>query len=205
MSAFTVQILGYVCLLPAALDWYILMLNEKIFVEVANDNLTGCYMGIAVLKALKDNGVKLENTEVGVLLTGSEEAGLRGAKAFCDTHKNDYHDVETIIFSYDTIHDGKFLGVNVKDLNNTVSSDPHAIDLFYNAANEVDVPIAKIGVPLGATDSAAFNQGGFHCVGITAMNHVLEDYYHTRKDTYDNLDEEGLANCFAASVQAWRI
>lgn len=202
-DALTVQILGYVCLafLPLWIGIYF-MWNEKRIVDGANDNLTGCYMGIAVLKALKDNGVNLENTEVGVLLTGSEEAGLRGAKAFCEAHKKDYKDVETIIFSYDTIHDGKYLGVNVRDLNNTVPSDPHAVELFYNAANEVKVPISKIGVPLGATDSAAFNQGGFKCVGITAMNHVLEDYYHTRKDSYDNLDEEGLANCFAASVQA---
>lgn len=199
----TVRILGYVCLafVPLWIGVYF-MWNEKMIVDGANDNLTGCYMGIAVLKALKEHGVELENTEVGVLLTGSEEAGLRGAKAFCDAHKKDYKDAETIILAYDTIHDGRFLGVNVRDLNNIVPSDPHAISLFYNAAKTVDVPIAKIGVPLGATDSAAFNQGGFQCAGITAMNHVLEDYYHTRKDSYDNLSDEGLANCFAASVQA---
>ena len=33
------------------------------------------------------------------------------------------------------------------------------------------------------------------------MNHVLEDYYHTRKDTYTNLDAEGLADCYAISVR----
>lgn len=199
----TVQVLGYVCFafLPLWIGIYF-MWNEKMVVDGANDNLTGCYMGIAVMKALKESGIELENTEVGVLLTGSEEAGLRGAKAFCEAHPDDYKDVETIILAFDTIHDGKFLGVNVRDLNNTVPADPHAVELFYNAAKTVDVPIAKISVPLGATDSAAFNQAGYKCVGITAMNHVLEDYYHTRKDSYDNLDPEGLANCFAASVQA---
>ena len=58
------------------------MWNKNRIVDGANDNLSGCYMGIAILKALKDNGIELENTEVGVILTGSEEAGLRGAKAW---------------------------------------------------------------------------------------------------------------------------
>lgn len=56
-------------------------------------------------------------------------------------------------------------------------------------------------VPFGATDSAAFNQGGFRAVGITAMDHNLKNYYHTRYDSYDNLDKECLADCFAVSVQ----
>ena len=52
-----------------------------------------------------------------------------------------------------------------------------------------------------ATDSAAFNQGGFRATGITAMNHNLQNYYHTRYDSSDNLDLGALADCFAVSVQ----
>ena len=53
----------------------------------------------------------------------------------------------------------------------------------------------------GATDSAAFAQAGFRATGITGLNHKLEDYYHTRRDTYDNMNLEGLAGCFAVSVK----
>ena len=196
------NILGYVCLVfvPLWIGMYF-MWNEKIVSDGANDDLTGCFMSIALMKALKDNGVTLENTEIGVVLTGSEEAGLRGSKAFCEAHKNDFKDVETLVFSIDTIHNADCLGVNVADLNNTVPSDPHAIDLFYNAALDVGVPIIKTSVPFGATDSAGFNQGGLKAVGITAMSHELEDYYHTRRDTADNLDRTGLENCFEAAVR----
>ena len=57
-------------------------------------------------------------------------------------------------------------------------------------------------VPLfgGSTDSAAFTQGGFRSVGVTGLNHKLEDYYHTRKDSWDNLNRAGLENCFRATV-----
>jgi hypothetical protein len=180
------------------------MVNENRIVDGANDNLSGCYMGIAVLKALKDEGIELENTELGVVLTGSEEAGLRGSKAWCEAHQGEFQDVPTFIFSYDTIHDPKFLMVNYRDLNGTVKVDKDVSDLFLEAAQTIDVPIKKGWVPPlgGATDSAAFAQAGFRATGVTGLNHKLEDYYHTRRDTYDNMNEEGLANCFAASVKA---
>lgn len=74
------------------------MWNEDRIVDGANDNLSGCYMGIAVMKALQDAGITLENTEVGVILTGSEEAGLRGSKAWCEAHKGEFDDVPTFIY-----------------------------------------------------------------------------------------------------------
>ena len=180
------------------------MWNERRIVDGANDNLTGCYMGIAVLKALEDEGIELENTELAVVLTGSEEAGLRGSKAWSEAHKDDWHDVPTFFFSYDTIYDPKYLMVNYRDLNGTVKADKDVSDLFLEAAKAVDVPVTKGWVPPlgGATDNAAFTQAGFRSTGITGLNHKLEDYYHTRRDTYDNMNPEGLANCFAATVKA---
>ena len=180
------------------------MWNKNRIVDGANDNLSGCYMGIAILKALKDNGIELENTEVGVILTGSEEAGLRGAKAWCEAHKGEFDDVPTFIFSYDTIHDPKYLMTNYRDLNGTVKADKDVSDLFMEAAKELNIPCKKGWVPPlgGATDSAAFAQAGFRATGVTGLNHKLEDYYHTRRDTYDNMNAEGLAGCYAVSVKA---
>lgn len=180
------------------------MVNYRRVVDGANDNLSGCYMGIAILKALKDEGIELENTELGVVLTGSEEAGLRGSKAWCEQHAGEFQDVPTFILSYDTIHDPKYLMVNYRDLNGTVKVDKDVSDLFMEAAQAIDVPCKKGWVPPlgGATDSAAFAQAGFRATGVTGLNHKLEDYYHTRRDTYDNMDNEGLANCYAASVKA---
>ena len=51
-----------------------------------------------------DEGITLENTEVGVILSGSEEAGLRGSKAWCEAHKGEFDDVPTIILSYDIMY-----------------------------------------------------------------------------------------------------
>jgi len=179
------------------------MWNKNRIVDGANDNLSGCYMGIALLKALQDEGITFENTEIGVILTGSEEAGLRGAKAWCEAHKGEFDDVPTFIYSYDTIHDPKFLMTNYRDLNGTVKADKDVSDLFMEAAAELEIPCKKGWVPPlgGATDSAAFAQAGFRATGITGLNHKLEDYYHTRRDTYDNMNLDGLAGCFAVSAK----
>ena len=176
--------------------------NPMRVVDGANDNLSGCYIGMAILREMEERGIALEHTEVGVILTGSEEAGLRGAKAWAKAHKGEYRDVPTYIISYDTIHDPKHLAVNARDLNSTVKSDPELCEMFLAAAKNAGVPCRRDFVPLfgGSTDSAAFTQGGFRSIGITGLSHVLEDYYHTRRDSYDNLNEEGLENCMRATA-----
>ena len=179
------------------------MWNEKRVVDGANDNLSGCYMGIAILKALKDNNIEFENTEVGVIISGSEEAGLRGSSFWAEKHKEEFSDVPTFIYSYDTIFDPKFLMTNYRDLNGTVKVDKDVSDLFMECAEELNIHCLKGMVPPlgGATDSAAFAKAGMRATGITGLNHNLQNYYHTRRDTYDNMNLEGLADCFAVSVK----
>ena len=198
---FTAALCGLV-FVPFMFGMYFIW-NEKSVVDGANDNLSGCYMGIAILKALADERIELENTEVGVIISGSEEAGLRGSKAWCEKHKGEFDDVPTFIYSYDTIHDPNFLMVNYRDLNGTVKADKDVSDLFYESSEQLGIKCKKGWVPPlgGATDSAAFAQAGFRATGITGLNHKLEDYYHTRRDTYDNMNEKGLADCYAVSVK----
>ncbi len=198
--------LGTLAFVPFWFGLYFMWNRNKI-VDGANDNLTGCYMGMAILKALQDEGIEFENTEVGVIFSGSEEAGLRGAKAWCEAHKDEYSDVPTFIYSYDTIAQSEHLSVNYRDLNATVKVDKDVSDLFYEACQELDIPCGKGMVPPlgGATDSAAFAQAGMRATGITALNHALPDFYHTRLDTPDALNPKCLADCFAASVKVLEL
>lgn len=93
---------------------------------------------------------------------------------------------------------------NYRDLNGTVKADKDVSDLFMEAAAAIHVPCKKAGCPRWAAlpTPAAFAQAGFRATGVTGLNHKLEDYYHTRRDTYDNMNKEGLAGCFAVSVKA---
>ena len=177
--------------------------NPLRVVDGANDNLTGCLMGVTLLKDMEEQGIRLENTEIGVILTGSEEAGLRGAKAWCEAHRDDYRDVPTCVITYDSIYNPDWLMVNRRDLNNTVASDEDLCDWFLLAAEAADVPCRDGKVPLfgGATDSAAFTQGGFRSIGVTGLSHRLERFYHTRMDTPENLSPLALENCLHATAE----
>ena len=162
--------------------------NKKRPVMGANDNLTGCFISMAVVKYMQHHDIRFENTEVWVVLTGSEEAGLRGAKAFCKAHKDELGDVETVFVGLDTIRDYDFMAIYSRDLTGTVKNDESACALVKEAAKQNGLDMPYKSVFFGATDAAAVTQSGMKAVSIAAMDPAPARYYHTRLDTADNLD-----------------
>lgn len=162
--------------------------NKKRPVMGANDDLTGCFISMAVVKYMQQHDIRFENTEVWVVLTGSEEAGLRGAKAFCKAHKNELSDVETVFVGLDTIRDYDFAAVYSRDLTGTVKNDTGACALVKEAAKQTGLDLPYKSVFFGATDAAAVTQAGMKAVSVAAMDPAPAKYYHTRLDTADNLD-----------------
>ena len=162
--------------------------NKKRPVTGANDDLTGCFISMAVVKYMQQHDIRFENTEVWVVLTGSEEAGLRGAKAFCKAHKNELSDVETVFVGLDTIRDYDFAAVYSRDLTGTVKNDAGACALVKEATKQTGLDLPYKSVFFGATDAAAVTQAGMKAVSVAAMDPAPAKYYHTRLDTADNLD-----------------
>lgn len=162
--------------------------NKKRPVMGANDDLTGCFISMAVVKYMQQHDIRFENTEIWVVLTGSEEAGLRGAKAFCKAHKNELSDVETVFVGLDTIRDYDFAAVYSRDLTGTVKNDAGACALVKEAAKQTGLDLPYKSVFFGATDAAAVTQAGMKAVSVAAMDPAPAKYYHTRLDTADNLD-----------------
>ncbi len=134
-NSLTVDILSYIAL--GFIVFFILisfMYDKKRIVEGANDDLTGCFTSIAVLKFMQDNDIRFENTEVVALCTGSEEIGLRGAKDFCEKHGKEFSDVETVFVAIDTVHDFDFLAIYNKDMTGTVTNNAEACKLDKEGA-----------------------------------------------------------------------
>lgn len=164
--------------------------NWKVCVMGANDNLTGVMASMAVIKYLKDNDIRFENTEVVAVSTGCEECGLRGAKAFAKAHAKEYAQdgTETVFMAVDTLHDYDYLGVYRKDMTSLVKLDDKAAKMAQKATEicGLDIPFAT--VPFGSSDAAAGQQGGIKSVALAAMDPTPARYYHTREDTADILD-----------------
>lgn len=162
----------------------------------ANDNLSGTFIAIGVAKALREAGVRFEQTEIACLITGSEEAGLRGAKAWATRHAAELNDCETVILSLDTLCDLEHMTIYDRDLNGTVRNDPAFSALVQASAKACgyDVPLAAI--PLGSTDAAAFTQAGLRATALCAMDPAPAHFYHTRRDDVDAMN----AGCIAAAI-----
>lgn len=154
----------------------------------ANDNLTGTFLVTGIAKFLKQAGWKPEHTEILYCVTGSEEAGLRGAKHFAARHKAALSDIETIVVALDTIRDLEHLHVYNRDLNGTVAHDPAVCKLLKDAGADCGLHLQYATVFLGSSDATAFTQAGYRAAALCAMDPAPADYYHNRRDDWNNMN-----------------
>ena len=165
------------------IDW-------RTIVDGANDNLTGCYLGMSILKEMADKDIRYEDTDVCCLITDGEESGLRGARAFANENVEELLSINTIVIAPDTIHSVEELRIFSRGINYTESNSEEACNLLYFASmkNGLDMPTAEF-YP-GANDSEAFSSIGVKSAAICGVAFTPQDYYHTVKDTYTNLNPE---------------
>ena len=171
---------------------FLLFQNPFKSVPGANDNLTGCYVATGVIKALADAGIEFENTEVVAICSGSEEAGLRGAKDYAKKHKQEMLDVDTIVIAVDTFRDLSDLAIYDRDLSGTLKHDSEVRKLVRRAGENCGLELEYSSVYIGASDAAAFTQEGIRATGFAAMDPTPPRYYHTRLDNWDNMNPEAI-------------
>ena len=159
----------------------------------ASDNLSGCYAGMAAIKALDEAGIEFENTEVTMICSGSEEAGLRGAKAYAKAHEQELKELPTAVIAIDTFRDLEDMAVYDRDLSGTVQHDWGVKHLVKNAAANCGYDLSFESIYIGGSDAAAFTQRGIKATGFAAMNPDPPRYYHTRLDTPENLRPEAIS------------
>lgn len=181
--------------------------NFKVVVPGANDNLTGVLASVAVLKCLKESGIRFEHTEVAVLLTGSEESGLRGAFAWARKHKDEIlsDGTETVFVGLETLRDWDHLNIYNRDLTGTVAHDAGAVKLLDKASAACGRPLKHFSVFFGASDAAAVTKEGLRATCLAGMDPTPADYYHNVKDTADNMDRKTFALGLDIALEAAEI
>lgn len=170
----------------------------------ANDNLTGALAAIAVAKILHDAGERLEHTELVVQVTGAEEAGLRGAKAYAAAHRRDLHEVDTVFLGLETFRDIDFMAVVSRDMNGLVQTDPRVCALLQDAAAGLGYRLPTETAYIGSTDAAAFSQAGVPAATLAGMNPAPPRYYHTRLDDWNNVDAACISRALEITLAAIR-
>ncbi|MDE5995848.1 MAG: Zn-dependent exopeptidase M28, partial [Eubacterium sp.] len=168
----------------------------------ASDNLSGCYVGMAAIKALDEAGVRFENTEVVMICSGSEEAGLRGSKAYAKAHEQELKDIPTAVIALDTFRDLETMAVYDRDLSGTVKHHKGVKELVHDACANCGFDVNYESIYIGGSDAASFTQRGIPATGFAAMDPAPPRYYHTRLDTPENLRPDCIEVGIEITVEA---
>lgn len=203
-NAHTLMLIGFIvgCVFIPFQLGFLAFQNPRKSVPGANDNLTGCYVAMSVAKAMADTDVRFENTDVVVICSGSEEAGLRGAKAYAKAHEKELKEIETVVVACDTFRDLETMAVYDRDMSGTVKHDWGVKHLVQNAGKNCGYDLKFESVYIGASDAAAFTERGIKSTGFAAMDPTPPRYYHTRLDDVDMLVEEAIGAGIEIMIEA---
>ena len=181
--------------------------HTKNVVPGAMDNLAG----LSVLDAVSSHfsSAKLQNTEIILLATSSEEAGLRGAKSYVLVHKEELvnSDVSTFGIFVDGVYDERHLRIVTRELcvlakhsevrscwcDREITKDQDLINVAQSVAKSNRLQVRKCVIPFGASDAAAFSIAGVPSLCLLCQDTTrLACNYHTRYDTIDRVRPEAL-------------
>lgn len=196
-DAHAFDVIGYVCLGLCPVVGLNLFFHTYSVVPGAMDNLAGISVLTGVGRALTDAthsaAAALENTEVVLLATSSEEAGLRGAKRYASQHGSEFTQVPTYGIFVDGVYDERFLTVINRELFTGVRHDARLVRLAKDVSAKRGFTIRQHMIPLGASDASAFAQVGVPTVCLLCQDIArLVPNYHTRLDTIDYVRPESL-------------
>ncbi|UCC59263.1 MAG: DUF4910 domain-containing protein [Dehalococcoidia bacterium] len=164
----------------------------------AMDDMTGIAvvtgLGRYLNEAKRNEQWAPERTEVILLATSSEEAGLRGAKRYVTKHLEEMKTVPTFGLFLDCIYDERALTVVDREFFTGAKHDRKLIKIAQDVAGNHNWPIAVKPVPVGASDASAFSLKGIPSTCITCQDTFkLVPNYHTRNDTYEYVRPESLS------------
>jgi hypothetical protein len=164
----------------------------------AMDNMAGISVVAGLGRYLSDakasGQYELRNTEVVLLATSSEEAGLRGAKRYARKHRQELSELPTFGIFLDGICDEEYLTVFKREVWPGARHDGHLVAMANEAAAANGFDMKNGVLPVGASDAAAFSLAGIPSVCICCQdNSHLVPNYHTRLDTIEYVHPESMA------------
>jgi hypothetical protein len=167
-------------------------------VSGAMDNMAGIAvvsgLGKYLNEARSNGNCYPEQTEVILLATSSEEAGLRGAKRYVIKHLTEMKETPTYGLFLDCIYDEKFLTVAKREIFTRATHDHDLVRMAKEVAAIHRWPIAAKVIPIGATDASAFSLRGISSICLLCQDiSRLVPNYHTRNDTYEYIRPESLS------------
>lgn len=144
------------------------------------DNLLGAYAACGAMRYMSEQDLRLESTELCVLLTSSKEAKNAGAKAFVRDFKADLDALDTTILCFDSIYD--------PDSLNVVSKGRKVSKLVDEAAANAGVLLTDHNPKYHKGDLKVYDKAGLAAAQISSLPDEVPTFYRNENDDVDLLN-----------------
>lgn len=160
------------------------------------DNLVGCYTAAGALRYMSEMDLRLNNTELCVLLTGAKNANHSGAKTYCKLHDESDKAIDTTIISLDSLFNAETISIlsNGKKVT-TVMADA-ATNASVNILEYQPKQIKKNG------SMKIFKKNKYACTTITSLTDKAPAYYGTKADDETNINVKAIENAMKLCLEA---
>jgi hypothetical protein len=165
----------------------------------AGDNMVSVAIANQIGKKFANE--RLKHTRVIIASWDSEEAGLRGARAYCKEHREALLATPTFNFNMDCPFTLKELFFLNTDVNGSVQLSKEMADECVSIAKSLghEADAKPIAFLTGGTDAGEFGRIGVDATCLIAMpwgNSDHEAVYHTPNDTIDAIEPAAVEAAF---------
>jgi len=163
----------------------------------ANDNASGC--GVVVALASRLAAEPFESTRIVVLITGCEEAGTLGARAFRDSRDTG----NWMFLNFDNVGGpGSVRFLRREGVIDKWDADPGLVDAADRvAAARPDLRMKPEDRPAGLTyDSSPILAAGGRALTISNQDGFIPDLHRT-SDVFANVDRDGVRRALEAGAE----
>jgi acetylornithine deacetylase/succinyl-diaminopimelate desuccinylase-like protein len=159
----------------------------------ASDNASGVAVCLDLARALVRR--PLEHTEVLVVLTGGEEAGMGGMAAFLRGHRASLEPASTFVLGLDTLGAGRPIVATGEGAMREQRYREADIELVERGAALAGVRAPERWRIAAWTDPILAVMQGLPAVSMLSMGPGFYPHYHHPTDTAANVDWESVAAC----------
>ncbi len=139
----------------------------------------------------------LRHTRLIVASFDAEEAGIRGARAFCKKHGEELLHTKTYVFNIDTLYKVEDLNFLASDLNGSIKLSHQMAQDCVDIAKSLGYSAKITALPFGAgsTDAAAFGKIGVEAINMAGLSFDISKFsqglvYHTPNDLTKYIEPE---------------
>ena len=145
-----------------------------------SDNLSGCYAAAGAARYLSEEGVRLNNTEIDILLTTGKSNQQEGTRTFLKKYESSLKEVDTTVLCLDSLYD--------LDSLNTTATGRKLNRALAEAVENAGVMLADHTPKYHTTEADLFRKSGVPAVLLTSLPDEAPEFYRSEEDDTSRLD-----------------